>query len=745
MERPIEPDNPSSKRRRTDNFLDEIQKYLKPDVEPVTLPNRDEVEQEILEDGTLASYPPLILDGASGIGKTQQAFALLKAPDRHRLIYLILAPTKQNSQKIYQQMEELTGMGNVTDQIDKVLPELRSISDESDRLSVESIEKYIKKAKADKGNDEGDDGGQYKQINHFLSWLREGVLEYNHSSGNIDKTTRSLDDLDGTVLFVDEALPSKKLEESITKNAEIQTDTQAKGVEKPECPKDRLKFLRNLGRVLGMRAVLAGTAATAANMWTIPTNQTKSQSRTADKNYTWAVVQFLYRHLPRPVPNNRSISHRPLVHRWLDKYEGKNLKVLELILKLRNEMTLAKTFTPEGKFIWLTGACLSTSENTLTPFELKPSALVQSHFFEPVVAACEYEKNGQSYTEIHDGKGFGKISRRIRRETRLKIIKYKIEDRKYWVLRQDNEDEELRPIFGSKYSFIEYALTNCVQICLVVEPLFAVCISLSQFLDPGEFKEAIREALPQETIVQRNRGGLDGELHEQIIFAALQLSTNDILSSQVTVKECVKQLHDYLRLQSVDDSKNYNRVARVLKTEKNINVVDKPSSQEMAYHYHKDADKALEEEATRMFQELVQMPWLIPACDKQSLEQKIQDFGTDYFADLNIAGLVPGVTNAAMDAEAFVWKSYQNDFEPDWSFEFKARARSYSPNAAMKDLKKKMTYMRVGGKSKAVVKEAHKAHHGMLIGISRESRCEYCTVEADGKKYLRVVVLIGVC
>ena len=103
---------------------------------------------------------------------------------------------------------------------------------------------------------------------------------------------------------------------------------------------------------------------------------------------------------------------------------------------------------------------------------------------------------------------------------------------------------------------------------------------------------------------------------------------------------------------------------------------------------------------------------------------------------MNIAGLVPGDTNAKMDAEAFVWKNQQDNdrLNPDWSFEFKSLTDSYTAKAAMDDLKKKMED---SGDPRAC--------HGMLIAITnaRKSRCEYCIVERDDKAYLRVVVVIG--
>jgi hypothetical protein len=50
-------------------------------------------------------FPWLILDGASGAGKTQQVFAMLK--NGERLAYQLLVPEMENEQKIYAEMRSL--------------------------------------------------------------------------------------------------------------------------------------------------------------------------------------------------------------------------------------------------------------------------------------------------------------------------------------------------------------------------------------------------------------------------------------------------------------------------------------------------------------------------------------------------------------------------------------------------------------------------------------------------------------
>ncbi len=57
--------------------------------------------------------------------------------------------------------------------------------------------------------------------------------------------------------------------------------------------RSKLRFLRNLGRAMGMRVVLAGTAATAANMIAEDKDE-KSASRTGEGGNAWVEVAFLW-------------------------------------------------------------------------------------------------------------------------------------------------------------------------------------------------------------------------------------------------------------------------------------------------------------------------------------------------------------------------------------------------------------------------------------------------------------------
>ena len=84
-----------------------IAKYLGKDVKVVLLPKKYHSRNRTEEN----TYPPLVLDGASGTGKTQQAFALLKSGKQ--VVYLVMAnpPRGKKEQGIYNKMRKVHGDG----------------------------------------------------------------------------------------------------------------------------------------------------------------------------------------------------------------------------------------------------------------------------------------------------------------------------------------------------------------------------------------------------------------------------------------------------------------------------------------------------------------------------------------------------------------------------------------------------------------------------------------------------------
>jgi hypothetical protein len=117
---------------------DEVRKYLGRDVKAVQLP------EKVSQDPT---YPWLIIDGssASGVGKIQQAFALLKSTDEPlRLVYQLLSrqPWDGNDQEIYREMRvwnrRLSGAPDFLALVDEAIEyaKERANSTRSDPFSV---------------------------------------------------------------------------------------------------------------------------------------------------------------------------------------------------------------------------------------------------------------------------------------------------------------------------------------------------------------------------------------------------------------------------------------------------------------------------------------------------------------------------------------------------------------------------------------------------------------------------------
>jgi hypothetical protein len=155
----------------------------------------------------------------------------------------------------------------------------------------------------------------------------------------------ALNNLKDTVLFLDEVLPKKNSEAT-----------------------EQLRFLLNFGRALGMRVVLAGTAATAAIMIRVanPGGDILDASRLGEADIGWMEIYFLWSPV-RPFASASQLE-RPLLAALL---EGKTLNAMESadLIVLANTIAKTKKFTLENKLIWLSGPWLATtSELQVSPF-----------------------------------------------------------------------------------------------------------------------------------------------------------------------------------------------------------------------------------------------------------------------------------------------------------------------------------------------------------------------------------------
>jgi len=184
-----------------------IHQYLSRNVKAIPLP---ELFNEVDE-----TYAPLILDGASGVGKTQQAFALLKT-EKCQLIYLNLASVSEKSQKIYREMTDLTQPDAIEIAIPIAMKQVKSYVDNeekegNDRFSVAALGTQLKKMFVE--NQELVDLKALVALKALVEELQKSKLVYNKGTivkipAEIKLTATTMKEIfNKVVLFIDEALP----------------------------------------------------------------------------------------------------------------------------------------------------------------------------------------------------------------------------------------------------------------------------------------------------------------------------------------------------------------------------------------------------------------------------------------------------------------------------------------------------------------------------------------------------------
>jgi hypothetical protein len=262
-----------------------------------------------------------------------------------------------------------------------------------------------------------------------------------------------------------------------------------------------------------------------------------------------------------------------------------------------------------------------------------------------------------------------------------------------------------------------------VQQCLVREPLLAVAMSFAHKLDPAAFRTSIANALPT-TMAQHTTGSVSGEINEHICFAALQLASlqNVHASEKATasqVKPFLKSLFSYMEVKSLEASLGPSQIKSAFPDFYKKGDTETDNSQTVS--------DLLDEVKADIWKEADTVPLLVPAWSKESLEAAVKD-APNLFGGIPIAGLVPGVTNARLDADAYDWKPRDANatFAPCWNFEFKVFSNGYTIKKAKTDLRSKC-------------KNEGKCH-ALLIGTRPYGSSELSVEREEG--WLRITALI---
>lgn len=749
----------------TERNYPSVQEYLGRDVAAVEIPRGCRKP-----DGNM-DYPPFILDGASGVGKTQQAFALLK--QHGNLFYVVLA---KSNQPIYKSMGLLCGNFYAFRTVSEACMERArgQVGPNEDPFSTANLLGLFL------------EGG----LREMLVWLVNASLSTNVDSDGTahlyvgvdgDVETFDLGDFErilrDKILFLDEALPGKT------------ADT---------ADKELLRFVRNCGRVLSMRVVPAGTATVAANL-VARVGQFDASREVPEESFCWAACHFLWkpmreteinaysdaisRLLPATVEEVRNVllMERPLlVHLLLRKLTelldtspaGTNFNTHALLTNLvlvGRILCVQKGigFSSGLKTIWLSGAWLAEKKGWSTsPHNIRGPDMVRGHFFEPAIVSLV---NGMPRLQ-------GGIARLENVPGPLTATLYHIAaldtnvDHPVWVLSTESpESSHATAAAAETFDSVHAALSSCVQQCLAREPLLAIALSTQHRLSERDFKKGITECF-QTSHAEFSLGHMSGENLENVVYAALQLANGgNILETvnipdyckelarylspnasgeQVVVNEsvlssfgipplfCVPAKHTEAEIQYDIPAVAYNEAMK-RRNESNTAVLkynaDLKEGEPQKHVDHTPIPSVHEAEHLALG---TKIPWLIPSSTAKVLNESSLGGLRNLFNGAGIAALVPGLTNAACDIDAYEWPPCSIDSDVLlWKFEVKGRSTQYSMTDGVKDIVKKCG------------DEGHSdgQHHAMLIAVRGqwETQTRVWAVEKNGKRYLRVVLLLS--
>jgi len=726
------------------------------------------------------TYPPFILDAASGVGKTQQAFALLHKNSRG-LVYCHNQPIGNRAQEIYREMNSRLDLGNFLKLVNDALKELENYkSKENDPFSVAALEQVLQFQDVEHqypglaaliqgigrriNNGDGVEDPKPEDRKRKFNWLDE-------ASPNIEEAIEKIKD---AILFIDEALPRSQSSNNMARTDAI----------------NRLRFMRNLGRAAGMRVVLAGTAATIANI-ICDYSDGGAQSRIeGNTEICWAVCEFFWLSAEESSVSwcedaalrNLLLSGRPLVARELRSLkdyleaEGGLMGALE---ELGHSLVVQKS-PPEAAWLdWLSGAWLDGKTTPPSPYLMKPTELVQHHFFEPAIAVSSSPKS----KEVSPHLGVGLVSvGRVSGPCRVFVDHARGSEKEtvWWVLTTADTSCTVRPksvgphnaSICKGFGGVEYALSHCVQQCLVREPLLATALSFrGSKIGAGDLHRLIADCW-YETKNQRTVGAIDGEMNEAFCFIVLQLAANYKRRNgdKKNAMTFIGDIYNFMKLQKHDD---YEDMARTFGFQE-----PGPNSQDLTWNYCRPGDAKKDEKVETATPEAklkaklksVPIPRLVPACSEEDLRNKIAQHPT-LFGNDAIAGLIPGPTLSLLDAKMMVW---QEKAPISWKFEFKSRSGPYTSANGRKDLEEKigddverfetqfaeLTEQKDKGSQKEQEKRCkmlkkleiiterkkeERACHAMLLAVksSGEPTAHIWSIMVKNEEYLRVVLVLN--
>ena len=333
-----------------------------------------------LPKSTNDGYPALAVDAASGTGKTQQAFAFL-AQGYHIVYLLCTSPKIGGSQLIYYAMDrKVEAMRSLLSNLENHL--LSENLKEKD-MSIESLTDSITKLKA-RPSLEGREP-RVIAVNDLARNLYRCLIKCSKDNTTVEMVSQDYasvsfkviaTELQDKVLFVDEAIPA----------ARLQNEKEREGL---------LRLLRNMARVLQMRAVMAGTASCLPNMM-----RTSDHSRISTAQTKWMECHLYWQSMKTPPTSLRELGasvlrkHRPLFLLLLQdlRKQYPQFGLGELLNQAGENLEIKKSISLSGKFHWLSGAWLEGGRKVPSAFNTMAPDLVRGHFFEPGITVLSGTK-----------------------------------------------------------------------------------------------------------------------------------------------------------------------------------------------------------------------------------------------------------------------------------------------------------------------------------------------------------------